>query len=63
MIESPALFQLTGRLDRLDLRDHPILDTQIGPEPDIDPNRPVDHRNCLLVDRLESTLSKFVCEH
>jgi hypothetical protein len=41
----------------------PIRDNQAGPEPDIDPNRSVDRRDCLLADRLESTLSKVIGEH
>ena len=50
-------------LDRLGLDDHPILDNQAGKEPDVNPNGPVDHWNCLLADRSESTLSKFIGEH
>jgi len=50
-------------LDRLDLYDHPVLDNQVGPESDIDPNRPVDNRDRLLADRLKSTLGKFISEY
>ena len=50
-------------LDRLGLDDHPILDNQVCPEPDVDPNRPIDHRDCLWADRSDSTLSKFIGEH
>ena len=50
-------------LDRLNLDDHLILDNQVSPESDIDPNRPVDNRDWLLAHRPESTLSKFIGEH
>jgi hypothetical protein len=49
-------------LDRFDLDDHPILDDQVGSEPDVDPNRPIDHRDWLLAHRSESTLNKFIGE-
>lgn len=35
-------------LDRLALDDHAVLDNQVSPEADVDPNRPIDHRDCLL---------------
>jgi hypothetical protein len=59
------LLFVNGRegLDRLDLDDHPVLDNQVGAEPDIDPNRSVDNRDRLLADRLESTLGKFISEY
>jgi hypothetical protein len=47
----------------LDLDDHPILDNQVRAEPDVDPNRSVDHWNCLLAHRPESTLSEFIGKH
>jgi hypothetical protein len=50
-------------LNGLDLDDHPILDNQIRAEPDVDPNRSVDHRDCLLADRPKSTLSQFIGEY
>ena len=50
-------------LDRFDFDDHLVLDNQVGPEPNVNPNRSVDHRDCLLADRLESTLSQFIGEH
>ena len=49
--------------DRFDLDDHPILDNQVGAEPDVDPNGSVDDGDCLLADRPESTLSEFVGEY
>jgi len=39
------------------------MPSSAGPEPDIDPHRSVDRRDCLLADRLESTLIKFIGEH
>ncbi len=50
-------------LNRLDLDDHLILDDQVGPEPDVNPNRSIDHRDWLLSDRPESTLGKFIGEY
>ena len=50
-------------LNRLDLDDQQILDDQVSSEPDVEPNRSVDHRNCLLADCSESTLSEFIGEH
>jgi len=50
-------------LDRFDLDDHPIRNNQVGPEPDVDPNRPIDHRDGLLAHRSESALSQFICQH
>lgn len=49
--------------DRLDLDDHPILDNQIRAEPDVDPNRSLDHGDWLLAYGPESTLSQFIGEH
>ena len=43
-------------LDRLDLDDHQILADPVRPESDVDPNRPIDHRDCLLADRPESNV-------
>ena len=50
-------------LDRLDLDDYLILHDEVSPEPDVNPNRPIDYWDCLLADRSESTLSKFIGEH
>ena len=44
-------------LDRFD------LDDQIRSESDVDPNPPVDRWDCLLADRPDSTLSKFIGEN
>lgn len=49
--------------DRFDLDDYPILDNQVRPEPSVDTDCPVDHWDCLLADRPEATLSKFIGEH
>ena len=48
--------------DRVDLDDHPILDNQVRPEPGVDPGCPLDHWDCLLANRPEATLSKFIGE-
>ena len=38
-------------------------DNRVGSKPDVNPNRPVDHRDWLLAHRAETTLSKFIGEH
>jgi hypothetical protein len=48
--------------DWLDLHDHQIFDNQTHPEPDVDPNRPLDHWDRLLAEGLEFTLSKLISE-
>jgi hypothetical protein len=49
--------------DRFDLDDHAVLDNQVRPEPGFEPDRSLYHWDCLLADRPQSTLSKFISKH
>jgi hypothetical protein len=50
-------------LDRLDLDDNSIFDNQVSPEPDVDPNRSIDYRDCQLAYRSKSAPINFISKH